>query len=407
MGVYTPQQLGIKTPKGGFSTGGWFNSRQYWNGTLSEPGQIHPESNQQGAGQEVSKEVVAQSNPAQGQAPGTNEAYIAAEKAKAVAQPVAPATPAPVQPAPTTQPANNTATTTPGGVLSPGQPTIDVQSIYNQAFKTPEIDTANKSVSDVQAEIDTTTNAYNEAKAIINDNPLYGYASMRGKEDKLSKKFNDDLNRLQNKKAIEQDNLAKLKADAEIKVNLAMKQYDINNQAYKDQLSLFNTLLDAGALNNASGTDIASYAAATGIPTSMIQSIIDKQKKDEIKPQVITSTDDAGNMTVAVIDSYTGTVISKSSLGKIGKADQPTKPTTQETSTAIKTQAMQDARSGLTLEDMFKIYTGFLTGNEIYSIYNSNSSYGPAESSKWTPDTLAKYGVNVKTGNSLLEMLNQ
>lgn len=62
MAVYTPQQLGIKPPPGGFKQGGWYQGRQYWNGTLSDPGVIHPESNQRGAGQAVSKEVVQQTS---------------------------------------------------------------------------------------------------------------------------------------------------------------------------------------------------------------------------------------------------------------------------------------------------------------------------------------------------------
>jgi hypothetical protein len=65
-GIYTPEQLGIKPPAGGFQTGGWYQGRQYWNGTFSDPGVIHPWSNQQGAGQAVSQEVKAQSAAAQG-----------------------------------------------------------------------------------------------------------------------------------------------------------------------------------------------------------------------------------------------------------------------------------------------------------------------------------------------------
>jgi ElaB/YqjD/DUF883 family membrane-anchored ribosome-binding protein len=50
-------------PAGGFQQGGWYEGRQYWDGTFSEPGQINKLSNQQGAGQQVSKEVIAQTNP--------------------------------------------------------------------------------------------------------------------------------------------------------------------------------------------------------------------------------------------------------------------------------------------------------------------------------------------------------
>lgn len=59
----TPQDLGISAPSGGFQVGGWYEGRQYWDGTLSDPGQIHPASQQQGAGQNVSDEVISQTSP--------------------------------------------------------------------------------------------------------------------------------------------------------------------------------------------------------------------------------------------------------------------------------------------------------------------------------------------------------
>lgn len=44
--------------------GGWYDGQQFWNGTLSATGAINSQSNQPGAGQQVSNEVKAQSNPA-------------------------------------------------------------------------------------------------------------------------------------------------------------------------------------------------------------------------------------------------------------------------------------------------------------------------------------------------------
>jgi hypothetical protein len=64
--TYNPTQLGITAPSGGFQTGGWYQGRQYWNGTLSDPNVIHPESNQQGAGSAVNQEVRSASAAAQG-----------------------------------------------------------------------------------------------------------------------------------------------------------------------------------------------------------------------------------------------------------------------------------------------------------------------------------------------------
>jgi hypothetical protein len=46
-----------------FQQGGWYSGRQYWNGTLSAPGAINSQSNQVGAGQAVSPEVIKQTNP--------------------------------------------------------------------------------------------------------------------------------------------------------------------------------------------------------------------------------------------------------------------------------------------------------------------------------------------------------
>lgn len=53
-----------KAPPGGFKQGGWYEGKQFWDGTFSQPGQINTLSNQPGAGAQVSKEVVAQTNPA-------------------------------------------------------------------------------------------------------------------------------------------------------------------------------------------------------------------------------------------------------------------------------------------------------------------------------------------------------
>jgi hypothetical protein len=46
MATYSPESIGVKAPQGGFKTGGFYSSRMYWNGTLGEPGQFHPESDQ-------------------------------------------------------------------------------------------------------------------------------------------------------------------------------------------------------------------------------------------------------------------------------------------------------------------------------------------------------------------------
>ncbi len=50
----------------------------------------------------------------------------------------------------------------------------------------------------------------------------------------------------------------------------------------------------------------------------------------------------------------------------------------------------QDARSGLTLSQIFAIYSGYLDPDQIYQLYNASSIYGP---DKGNVSNLAKFGV--------------
>lgn len=84
MATYSASQLGIKAPEGGFKDLGWYpgsngGSFQYVGGTFGENKTIHPNSPQQGAGKEVSNEVVAQTDP-------KNVSYLASYKVPATPQ---------------------------------------------------------------------------------------------------------------------------------------------------------------------------------------------------------------------------------------------------------------------------------------------------------------------------------
>ncbi len=70
MATYSPESLGIKPPPKGFKVGGFYKGREFWGGTLSEPGEIHPLSDRPGAG---GKAYVAPKDVA----------FIAAEREKA------------------------------------------------------------------------------------------------------------------------------------------------------------------------------------------------------------------------------------------------------------------------------------------------------------------------------------
>lgn len=312
MATYSPQSLGITAPAGGFQQGGWYNGRQYWGGTLSEPGQIHQASNQVGAGQNVSNQVIAQTNPA-------NVPYIEQQRQQAVAKPV--------------QPVQATGMATPGagagytagqgiGQMTATQPTLDLPSLYQSAYKTAGI-------ADVEKMINEKTQAFNQAMGVINDNPYYSEARRVGKAAKLQQQYDADVAALKN-------DVAMRKADIETQLNLQTKQFDINSQATKMALDRFNSLLESGALSGASGEDIANITRSTGISSQMIQSAIDASKNKNVKTQVITSTDDNGNVTATVVNTNTGEIIAKNSLGAIGNAEKGTKQSATE-----KVQQMQ------------------------------------------------------------------
>jgi hypothetical protein len=207
---------------------------------------------------------------------------------------------------------------------APTEPTINLSAVYDQAYNTTDIKNAQADYDKAQSDMNARLAAKNTAESIINDNPYYSEATRVGKVNQLNQQYNNDITVMQNAATQAQNKITSLKADAAIQVNLKLQQYNIDDAIYKNKLSEFNSLLSAGGLVNASGSDIASYAVALGIPTSSIQSIIDKQKSDAVKAQVITSTDDSGNMWAVTLNADTGAVINKTSLGRIAKGTSAT-----------------------------------------------------------------------------------
>lgn len=294
--------------------GGWYDGQQFWGNSLGGVNVIN-NPNQQGYGQQVSNEVVKQTNPA-------NVQYIQQRQQQQPAPqaPVVPYGNTGVQPG-GAMPGNGAV---PGGtgVIQQQQPSLDLQTLYSQFQSDPTILAADDKANKKMAEIEMKRRELAEAEATINDNPFFSEATRVGRIAKLREKADAEFKNLD----AEYQNLSgagnKLRADAETKLNLAMKQYDINRQDYQDSLSRFNMLLQAGALNNAGADDLAMIAKQTGISTGMLESIIQKTKQESIKPQLISSTDDNGNVTVSVFDVNTGQLINQTSLGSIGNKEK-------------------------------------------------------------------------------------
>ena len=181
---------------------------------------------------------------------------------------------------------------------------VDLNKIYESALNDPALKDLEKQLTEKQS-------ARDAAEADINDNPYYTEATRVGKIAKLDEKAGDELKTLQSQ-------IDSKKADAQVKVNIATQQYNIDSNEYQKNLSKLNLLISSGAIVGASSSDVAQIALATGMSTDMVKSIIDTTKQGQIQTSVTTNTDDNGNVTVSIINTKTGEVVAQNSLGAIG-----------------------------------------------------------------------------------------
>lgn len=366
---------GNKAPAGGFKDLGWYSGYQYYQGSFApSAGSIHPSSPQQGAGKAVSSEVNRQSDAAQGLAPGTIDNYVAQQNTtpnnSGGGDVLGASTGAGVFP--------NLAGGGGGGAIGTGAgmgytaaETLNLPKLYEQLY-------ASAGIKDLEAQASAKEKAFNDAQSKINDNPFLSEAQRVGRIQKLGIDYNNGVANLKN-------DIATKKADIEMKLNLETKQFDINSQSAKQALDTFNSLLTMGALENASGDDIANITRSTGLSSSAIQSAVSAQRDKNIQTSVI-SYDDGTNQGFAVINTKTGQVISKQTVAA-SKPDK-TSGTSAANQKIMDTQqnqsnASSDAKRGATLSQLIGNYgvAGGLTVDQIYSIYNANSPRGLAKES--------------------------
>jgi hypothetical protein len=306
-------------PAGGFQNGGWYEGRQYWNGTFSDPGVINAQSNQQGAGQAVSSEVNRQSDKAQGLAPGTIDAYLAGQRQQ---QANSSTGGVPMPGGGTDWTLGATTGASAGGGIpapAPAQP-IDINGIYTKLQD-------ESGVAAKQAELDALTRGYTEAKGKSNDNPFLSEATRVGREAKLTKLYDERTANTRNE-------IAQKKADIETKLQLQLKQFDINSQQAKTNMDQFQSLLTMGALNNASGEDIANLTRSTGLSSGVIQSAIQNKKLANLQT-TMQSFDDGVNegFVIFTIDPL-GNVVNKTQQ-VTGKSTKATAKTQYSTDPAV------------------------------------------------------------------------
>lgn len=390
MALYSPQQLGINanTTGGQFQQGGWYNGRQYWDGKLGEVNEIiNP--NQQGYKQQVSAEVRSQSAAAQGVSAQQFDAYLDSERKKQQQSGVQGTPSGGGSGAQNFTPFDPSSLPGVAGLGATQQPAIDLPKLYENLYNNSNIKNSQAEYDSIANEINTRLAAVNEAKAKINDNPFYSEATRTGRLRKLDEQYNDDIQALTSKQTALQNKIAMDKADIETKLNLEMKQFDINSQQAQLALSQFNTLLQAGAFDNASGEDIAAVTRSTGLSSNMIMSAVNAQKARNVQTSTM-SFDDGTSQGFVVINSQTGEIISKQVIGasKPGAAKEASESEQRQYYVGL---AKSSAQKGLTVSQMLSAFSGYLEPNEIYQLYQSNSKYGPDKASK---RELERYGIS-------------
>lgn len=281
---------GAPAPAGGFQNLGWYGGYQYYNGTFAPTaGSIHPNSPQAGAGKPVSAEVNRQTSIAAGKAPDANQNFVDQQN---------------------NNPQGGSALTAAGGTGTGGSgapgtgsgagfsapATLDLPGLYDSLTKSSGVGDLQTKLTDMQTGLD-------KAKSQINDNPFLSEGDRTGKIAKLQTDFDNQATTLNNQ-------ITTKKQDIQTQLDIQTKQFDINSQAAQQALSTFNTLLQNGALDNASGADIANITKSTGLSSQAIYSAINANKAKNVQTSVI-QYDDGTHQGFAVINSQTGQIISK------------------------------------------------------------------------------------------------
>lgn len=164
----------------------------------------------------------------------------------------------------------------------------------------------------------------------------------------------NDLSRAQEtadyiKKLLVDPATAQLMGDAGVTLNDSVQQINAKIQ----QASYVKEIADLS--NNVTADGAVAVLSPAGVPAD----------------RLITLTDSRG------VKHYYQAKADKVSGGSASKTDY---------ADSLKS----DAASGMTLSQIFAIYSGYLTADEIYQLYNASSKYGP---DKGNVANLAKYGV--------------
>lgn len=408
--------------------GGWYDGQQYWGGTLSQAGVINSLSNQSGAGQKVSNEVIAQTKPENvpyiqglqnqpqqvaqqpqqisstqdltthlnqyqqsiyGGSGGDNGSGSGMLSADQIKQAIQPSTPAPTP--------------------------IDRLGTYQklqEQFKTEDL---NATLNDLKAQEESLVASLRSQKANEMGKPVaMGVISGRISEetrqaqeqlDFIGRQKNIVSNELNTKYQMIQTymNFANLdyqdsvqRYDSEFAKNIQMynildKQQDKAIDLAKTQqnnaranLQIYMSAIKDGSIDvNSMNTDqkltLTKLEVQSGLPIGFISSL----KKDPKADIVNMSTNNGVTQ-----------ILMRNPDGSLGLQSYGT-PNSGGSGTQSLKDLKADISSKMTLDEVMSKYGGSLSPNTILETYNANSPYGVARET--LQELQSKYNVSVSS----------
>jgi len=171
-------------------------------------------------------------------------------------------------------------------------------------------------LASIESEYNKKKEAYEKEAAIINDNPFFSEATRLGRQAKLDEQKVRELGTLQ-------DRLTYLKAEDQLKYNISMDRYKLQQDQVKQNVDKLKMYIDSGAILNASSQDLAQIGVATGMSQSMLQGIVARTRADiaaknapSMGVEFITN-EQTGEVQVISYNKSTGQISGTNSLGQV------------------------------------------------------------------------------------------
>lgn len=215
---------------------------------------------------------------------------------------------------------NNFSSSTSTGTANitlPERPTIDLKSEYQSLYDSLGLANYKTQIEAKNQEILSLRSQTDDAIALINENPWASSANRTGRIAKLETAYQNKATLINAESALIQSQYESAMSELNTQMSLYTQQYNYDTANFDANVAQLNSLLDMGALDNASSESLQTIASQTGMTSDMISSMVQAKKNSKVNPTLIQNTDDYGNVTLTLIDANTGNLINQQTLSGV------------------------------------------------------------------------------------------